>query len=228
MRYIFMHIGSDDQQPFMLVKSIRTLNPEAEIIQCSDKKTPKIKGVNNVIRVNSKANNLMMARLELFSEVETKGKGGCFIDTDMLATKSIYGQDLSTDLVLCERSFGREAPFNHTYKNMDYSEYTGWSLGEVYPYLACFTYSQKDGFWDQCREALKCMNSKYHYWYGDQEALKTIGKPLIENGQAKTIPEARAACLPEYINGQDPPFFVHFKGEKRKPFMKILFEKICK
>jgi hypothetical protein len=227
MHFIFMHIGLETEQPSMLVQSIRKVMPDAKITQCTDKITNKIKGVTNIHRIHTKNDYPMSLRLELFAEIESK-EGGLFVDTDMLALRRIDYPDPATNLILCRRSFDRNAIFNATYLKMDFSEYKGWRLDDVYPYLACFTYSTKGDFWASCRQHLNELDIKFHRWYGDQEALRNIGSPLVDNGLAQTISEATAACLPEYTTLQNPPFFIHFKGPSRKLLMRKVFQKICK
>jgi hypothetical protein len=225
MHFVFMHIGQDTEQSHMLVQSIRRNMPEAHITQCSDKSTDKIKGVNRIFRTKISTKNLMTLRLECFAELETQS-GAYYIDTDMLSIRP--PPPACSELLLCERSFGRDSIFNHQFRNMDFSEYQGQTLGRVYPYLACFTYTKTNEFWQKCNEDLAKLDEKFHRWYGDQEAIRNVGAPLVSSGHAQTIPESIAACLPEHLNPHHPPFFVHFKGANRKPLMRQLFEKICR
>ena len=100
---------------------------------------------------------------------------------------------------------------------MDLSEYQDMTLGDVYPYLACFTVTTSSIFWQETFNILKLLDQKFHYWYGDQEALKIIKMKNIFNiGVAK---ESIFACLPEYIDKNNLPNIVHFKGVARKKLM---------
>jgi hypothetical protein len=106
---------------------------------------------------------------------------------------------------------------------MDLSEYKGKTIGEVYPFVACFTYAANYKFWEECYKILINLNKKFHYWYGDQEALRII------NDQKKFnigyLDESLICSPPEIIN-KNKVYSIHFKGLHRKKLMINLAEKI--
>lgn len=216
MNFIFLHVGLDIR-PYYLVKSIRKFFKNATIIQCTDLKTQKVEGVDEVIRHDGDTSNLMMFRLEAFALINIK-KQSVFLDTDMLVLKEFnLNNYFESDAVLCKRSFGLDSVINISFKGMDLSEYENQTLGDVYPYLACFTLVQSSEFWKEAHNILKLLDNKFHFWYGDQEALKKIA--ISTKFKISTVEESIFACLPEKINHNFPPSLIHFKGPSRKSLM---------
>ena len=216
MDFIFLHIGLDIR-PYFLVKSIRKFFKGTTIIQCTDLKTQKIEGVDEVLRHDGDASNLMTFRLEAFSLIDIK-KQSVFLDTDMLVLKEFNLDNyFESDAVLCKRSFGLDSVINTSFRGMDLSEYKNHTFGAVYPYLACFTLVQSKEFWKEADNILKLLDSKFHFWYGDQEALRKIA--VSNKFKISTVEEAIFACLPEEINHNFLPNLIHFKGPSRKSLM---------
>jgi len=216
MDFIFLHVGSDIR-PYFLVKSIRKFFKEVTIIQCTDLTTQKVEGVDEVIRHGGDISNLMTFRLEAFSLIDTK-KQSVFLDTDMLVLKEFNLDNyFESDAALCKRSFGLDSVINTSFRGMDLSEYKNHTLGAVYPYLACFTLVQSKEFWKEADAILKLLDKKFHFWYGDQEALKKIA--ASNKFKISTVEEAIFACLPEEINHSLLPNLIHFKGPSRKSLM---------
>jgi len=72
-------------------------------------------------------------------------------------------------------------------------------------------------------ERLLALDDKFHYWYGDQEAIKQIASRSDTKNFAY-LPEAQFGCLPEYANKiERKPLILHFKGA-RKGGMKQAFD----
>jgi len=216
MDFIFLHVGSDIR-PYFLVKSIRKFFKNAKIIQCSDPLTKQVDGVDEVLRHDGDISNLMTFRLEAFSLIDTK-KQSVFLDTDMLVLKEFNLDNyFESDAALCKRSFGLDSVINTSFRGMDLSEYKNQTLGTVYPYLACFTAVRSKEFWKEANNILSLLDNKFHYWYGDQEALKKIA--ASNKFKISTVEEAIFACLPEEINHSLLPNLIHFKGPSRKSLM---------
>jgi len=216
MDFIFLHVGSDIR-PYFLVKSIRKFFKNAKIIQCSDPLTKQVDGVDEVLRHDGDISNLMTFRLEAFSLIDTK-KQSVFLDTDMLVLKEFNLDNyFESDAALCKRSFGLDSVINTSFRGMDLSEYKNQTLGTVYPYLACFILVQSKEFWKEADTILKLLDNKFHFWYGDQEALKKIA--ASNKFKISTVEEAIFACLPEEINHSLLPNLIHFKGPSRKSLM---------
>ncbi|MBK6743684.1 MAG: hypothetical protein IPG66_12200 [Hydrogenophilales bacterium] len=217
MNFVFLHVG-EDSRPQLLVNSIRRHFPSACIIQCTDHITKAISGVDLVNRYNGDIGNLMTFRLAVFAGLEIEGVS-VYLDTDMLVLRSFQPADLlgKHDILLCERVFSRDAALNTSFKGMDLSEYQDKSLGDVYPILACFTITKSNEFWKECAAELKRLPTKFHYWYGDQEAMRNVAS--CRNYDLAYVPESMVACLPEFLPSYPQALLAHFKGPSRKNLM---------
>jgi hypothetical protein len=107
---------------------------------------------------------------------------------------------------------------------MDLSEYKNKTLGEVYPFIACFTYASNYKFWEECYNILINLNKKFHYWYGDQEALRIVDSQKKFN--TGYLNENLICSTPEMLSKPSEVYSIHFKGPNRKKLMPIFAEKI--
>lgn len=217
--FVFLHVGPASGFPTLLVRSIRAIQPEAEIIQCTDATTSAIEGVNSVVRHAGDTSNLMTFRLQSFATLN-HAKPALYLDTDMLCVSRIdpVAELGEFDVAVCRRDFNRASPFNTGFAGLDLSEYTNMTLDDVYPYVACATVARNGTFWSECLDNLRTLAPKFHYWYGDQEAIRNV----IRSGRfnAKLLPESLYGCLPEAQKSDTtPPRLLHFKGAHRKPLM---------
>jgi hypothetical protein len=221
--FVFFHIG-DTFHPTLLTKSIKKFNPDSKIFYITDKKNKNIEGVTNTIRIDCNSDDLMTSRLLGFSELKLNTPA-IYIDSDVLITKNIPNKLFNqNEVYLCKRSFMIDSIINTSFKNMDLSEYKNKTLGEVYPFIACFTYATNYKFWEECYNILINLNKKFHYWYGDQEALRII------NDQKKFnigyLNENLICSTPEMLNDTSKVYSIHFKGPDRKKLMSTFAEKI--
>ena len=221
--FVFFHIG-DTFHPTLLTKSIKKFNPDSKIFYITDKKNKNIEGVTNTIRIDCNSDDLMTSRLLGFSELKLNTPA-IYIDSDVLITKNIPNELFNqNEVYLCKRSFMIDSIINTSFKNMDLSEYKNKTLGEVYPFIACFTYATNYKFWEECYNILINLNKKFHYWYGDQEALRII------NDQKKFnigyLNENLICSTPEMLNNTSKVYSIHFKGPDRKKLMSTFAEKI--
>ena len=220
--FVFFHIGDDTLYPTLLTKSIKKFNPDSKIFYITDKKTKNIEGVTNKFRIECDAKNLMISRFLGFFQLKLNSPA-IYIDTDVLVTNKIPNELFDqNDVYLCKRS-AMGGIINTTFKDLDLNEYKGKTMGEIYPFLSCFTYASNYKFWEECYKILINLNKKFHYWYGDQEALRII------NDQKKFnigyLDESLICSPPEIIN-KNKVYSIHFKGLYRKKLMINLAEKI--
>lgn len=223
-RFVFLHVGKDPNTELM-VSSILLTNPDAQIIQCSDGQTEGIRGVSQVFRLGSDVSNLMTYRLESFAKLNLQSPA-IYLDTDMLILRAIDVIDFlgDSDAVCCKRTFGLDTVMNTTFKGMDLSEYADKTLGETYPIVACFTITRGSGFWEECLQNLLTLDKKFHYWYGDQEAMRNIAQ--TKEPRMRYLPESLVACLPEFAHENNSAVALHFKGPHRKAWMKQAFDQL--
>lgn len=217
--FVFLHVGADVGAPTLLVQSIRALHADAEVIQCSDRLSPEIEGVDTVRRFDGDTTNLMTFRLQCFAGLE-RHLPALYVDTDMLCARPLNPAAIlgSHDVGVCKREFDGGDLLNTRFKGMDLCEYEGKTLGDVYPYIACATVTAGSAFWRECMANLTGLHPKFHFWYGDQEAIRNV----VNGGRFNTIalPESVYGCLPERQgSGPKAPRLLHFKGAARKPMM---------
>jgi hypothetical protein len=118
------------------------------------------------------------------------------------------------DILMCRRSFSKDAIFNPYQRGLDFSEYTGKTLDDVYPILACTTVTKDSSLWARMTVMLRMfISEKFHIWYGDQEVLKYFSST---SGEIGYIDEHDYACLPEYADSHPNAKIIHYKGD-RKP-----------
>ena len=221
--FVFFNVG-DTLCPTLLTKSIKKFNPDSKIFYITDKKSKNIEGVTNTIRIDCNAKHLMTSRLLGFFQLKLNSPA-IYIDSDVLVTSNIPDELFNqNEIYLCKRSFMIDTKINTSFKDMDLSEYKGKTFGKIYPFVACFTYAANYKFWEECYKILLNLNPKFHYWYGDQEALRII------NDQKKFnigyLNESLVCSMPESLNKTSKVYSIHFKGAFRKKNMPIFAEKI--
>jgi hypothetical protein len=217
MKFVFLHVG-DDIRPKLLVKSIRKISPDAEIIQCTNSIEYKVPGIDRLFVEDGDISNLMTYRLQVFSNLRLDSPA-IYLDTDILLIRKPNIKNMLEDkeIAVCRRSFSNEAPINTSFRGMNLSEYDGKTLGQVYPYLASFNITRTHRFWDECKNYLSTIDKKFHYWYGDQEAIRDVLKK--EKYSFRDLSESTVSCLPEYLSTYTNPIAIHFKGRARKELM---------
>jgi hypothetical protein len=224
--FVFFHVGDDISHPAMLVESILHSNSGSKVIQCTDHISPVVPGVGAVKRLCGDISKLMVFRLKAFSELALT-EPAIYLDTDMLVLKKIEIKTLIKDksALMCERFFHRSAMFNIDFKGLGLVEYQGKTIGDIYPIVACATISKSYVYWSDLTEILAGIDEKFHYWYGDQEAMRLWTK-RAHSSSFGFLSEAIYACLPEEKNFANNAKILHFKGAARKPLMRELYKRI--
>ena len=216
-RFVFLHIGQNDF-PKYLVASIREHMPAAEIIQCSDDRAQEISGIDRLFRLKDYDGKLMTFRLRAFAELELL-KEAIYLDTDILLLRSFNTRELipESTVGLCRRHFYRNDLMNMQFGNLLFTEFKSKTVDDVFPYIASFTITPDYSFWRKASECLLNLEARYHYWFGDQEAIKRLrAEELIAFSD---VSEAVVSCLPEFLSKVANPLAVHFKGAYRKKLM---------
>lgn len=221
--YAFFFVGDDISQPQMLVDSIRWVDSKAEIVHCTDAGTPKISGVSRRVDVDGDRRRLMTYRLRAFRESGIH-RPAIYIDTDMLCIRPIDAAALCREhpIRFCTRQFSVDAGFNGRFGGMDFMEYDGQPLGQVYPFVACATVAPDSGVWTSLERELSSIDTKFSFWYGDQEAMRRFAE---RNGirPAHGLPETVFGCLPEQSAYRHAASLIHFKGPARKGLMREFY-----
>ncbi len=218
-----MHVETEQKSTHtsLFVDSIRRVDPDAEIIQCSDRLTPAIPNIDRLFSTECDKSFLMTARLEMFSALNLS-KPAIYLDTDMLVLKPVPVGSMILDKIalICRREFNLSGVFRgRPGLGMEFMEYDKQPLGQVFPFVACATVTRNFLFWELCLKRLKLSARKYWRWYGDQLAIREVFS-LLPRQSIGFLPESMFGCLPEHVSElSQMPFIVHFKGDKRKPMM---------
>ena len=217
LNFVFFHIG-DITEPQLLTLSIKKFNPDSKIYFITDLVTKDIEGVTETVRFDLDNENLMTSRLEAFSKLGLN-KPAIYIDTDVLVVRPIPKELFKEkEVFLCNRTFIRDTFFPTSYKNIDFSEYKGKTFGKVYPFIACFTYCKNYEFWSECYKTLLNLDKKFHFWFGDQEALRIVNEKKLFN--IGLLDEKIVCTLPEYSRPGDGSYSIHFKGSRKSLMLK--------
>ena len=227
--FVFFHVGDDFTYPKMLCESIKKTNPNANIIQLTDKKTPILSEyVNRFVRVDGKKENLMFLRSKAYQAYEIE-KPTLFLDTDMLVVKKIEEDDIfkDKDLVLCEREFQRDLVgdgLNNYLLQNNLSEYINQTLYEIFPILGCFIAARESKLLKVAHKIYANYANDKKRWNGDQFALKEIFHNNKED--IDLISENKIAYPILRDDNWEDTFIIHFKGKRLKNQIKPFFEKI--
>jgi hypothetical protein len=213
--FVFFHVGDDVTLPQQMVNSIREQMPNADIIMCTDENTPIPDEVDSVHVGKYDRSKIMLSRLNAFA-VLGLNIPAMYVDSDMVFLKPVDPKEMlgDKDILMCRRSFSKDAIFNPYQRGLDFSEYTGKTLDDVYPILACTTVTKDSSLWARMTVMLRMfISEKFHIWYGDQEVLKYFSST---SGEIGYIDEHDYACLPEYADSHPNAKIIHYKGD-RKP-----------
>jgi len=165
----------------ILVKSIKKNNSNCRIIQVSTKKDRGVIGVNEKLIFDFKLATLMLNRLESQIIIVKKYGPTVFLDSDMLVNKDLSGVFKllkKNDLIFTTRK--NNFYLNDTFFNSEHGipikfpEFTNKTINEVMPYNAGFIGASNISALEKLLHICSKLSSKFHYWYGDQIALKKI------------------------------------------------------
>jgi hypothetical protein len=215
LNFVIFHVGNIEQ-PQLLVNSIRKFNPNSKIFFITSKTNRGLENVTKILRIKCNPKNLMTSRLKGYQELALN-EPAIYLDSDVLVVRP-FSDKLFTehDIYLCKRSYGVDLFIDTSFNNMNLVEYENKTFGEIYPYLACFTYTSNYSFWSECLSILLSLEKKFHIWYGDQEALRIISERKANIGY---LHEKIICNLPEYSKLGDGSYSIHFKGPDRKHLM---------
>ena len=166
----FLWVGENTDIPRRLVESIRlVMGDSIDVIQLTDRKTPKVPGVSRVQRSNL-SSFIMVARLQAYSQVKTSEESIFFCDADSLFISPLELNFQDTNILLSKRNI--DGLINDRYPEF-YPEFTGKRLAEVMPFLfgAIATRGDQSDFFDSLLNICTKLPLRFHRWYGDQYAL---------------------------------------------------------
>lgn len=211
------HVGTQDPVVREHVNSIRRQYPASRIVYITDSTSvpPETTAIDSVSRYEFKSSSIMHSRLFAYAAEPIIGPT-FFLDTDILVNKPLpikLFSALSGSTAVCRREYNNDAPFNSRFRGIDFSRFEGMSVGNVFPYLACCTYSESSDIWHRCLQTMENLDECFYQWYGDQEALKLVQEELARASQPfKELPESLFAALPTDPNSPQA-YFIHYKGQ---------------
>ena len=172
----FVSIGDESHNcADLLVKSIKKTNSNCRIIQISNKEDRNISDIDEKIIFDFKSAIFMLNRLESQIVVLEKFGPTIFLDTDMLVNKdlgAIFDRLLNNDIVFTQRK--NNFYINDTFQNIKFPEFTNKKINEVMPYNAGFIGVSNISISKKLLQLCLELPARFHYWYGDQVALKKI------------------------------------------------------
>jgi hypothetical protein len=197
-----LHVGEDTTLPAMMVASVLKAMPDANIIQMTDSITPRIKGVNEVLRRAYDGVNLMTYRLEHLAALDGEW---ITLDTDVLVMKDLRTVfDKNFDVALTRRYGSILSP-------------DGQDIVESMPYNTGVMFSRNKQFWENAYKTLLGMPESAHRWWGDQLSVR-----LAAEGNRFNVLELNCDTYnytPKDDKDRKDVFVYHFKGN-RKEWMK--------
>jgi hypothetical protein len=216
----------DDQNFHYFVSSIKKYHPESKILQCTDLETPKITGVDEVFRIDVNQNKIMEARMLSYSKLNIS-EPSVYLDTDMLILRKLPYNLLhdKAEVILLSRSFNKDKFVPEKFRGQIYKKHNNGTLGEIYPFIGCFTISKSNDFWKTCYEMYKKLDVNYKFWFGDQKILKQIVE--TKKFDIAFLQESDFACPPSFISNNKTPFILHFKGKVSKKLIKKYYDYIA-
>ena len=172
----FVSIGDESHNcADLLVKSIKKTNSNCRIIQISNKEDRNISDIDEKIIFDFKSATFMFNRLESQIAVLEKFGPTIFLDNDMLVNKdlgAIFDRLLNNDIVFTQRK--SNFYINDTFQNIKFPEFTNKTINEVMPYNAGFIGVSNISISKKLLQLCLELPARFHYWYGDQVALKKI------------------------------------------------------
>jgi hypothetical protein len=219
--FAFFHVGDDISQPQKMVKSLLRHNPDAFITMYTDKTTPDVMGITRRVESDVNRDELCYHRVKAYAETYASSiLPAMYLDTDMLVQDKIVVKDLlepHRDVAFLRREFHRDAIFNVDQRGINFSEYEGKTIDEVYPYICCTVVAKNPQVWKNLLAIYDTLDPKFRRWYGDQEALRIYAEKYPE--RVSEMNEAVYGCLPEHKT--DDVKIMHFKGEARKKLFEV-------
>lgn len=221
---VFFWVGEKTEIPQILVNSIRlVMGDEINVVQLTNNSTNEIKGVNEVKRFNL-SNQIMIARLEAYSQYVPKTDNTFFCDADCIFINKLrLPENNSKKIFLSPRQ--KDFNINHTYPE-HYEEFVGKTVNQVMPFLFCAiaTKDNQQFFFETLLETCKKLPERFHRWYGDQYALFLESKDKLDNFKLLEpniyLHEIKKSLTPSYLEKSynEGIQMFHFKGPHSKIF----------
>jgi len=226
---VFYWSGENVEIPSILVKSVLISNEGLKIIQVTDKKTDKIKGANEVIRIDN-SDSIIMDRMKGWSLINTKNNQTLFIDADTIFLKKIDFTKFQKGNYLYKRTTSQM--FNSKYETL-YPELANKETKDTMPFLGGIVIIiDEDNFFKELKTLSQNLNPNLQKWFGDQYLLKNIYEKkhkffnLIDENFIKVV-EVDKSSKKINLNLSKLNTAITFKGSSKK-YMEFVFNEMLK
>lgn len=229
-RIVLFWVGEDIEIPQMLVRSIRAAyRDEIEIVQLSDKATPKVSGVS-IYRRLKLSSRIMVARLEAYAGFSVK-EPTLYLDADMLVLKRFELPVIAQNEIGVTRRHPSDAGLINWRYPIDFPEFEGKTFMDEMPYIYSFVYANSELIFVRQLNALLKMPKRFQQWYGDQVTLKREldgDRFLIRDLDTAIFNRTvRPAIEFREIKALSPEVcIVHFKGQQSKAEMSLSIDNL--
>lgn len=197
----FLLVGEQDYAATM-VRALKDVH-QCPVIQMSDLKTPKVPGVDEVVRIPFKV-PLMLYRFKHLAHLPHDEM--LIVDTDVIAKAPI-------DDVWAHRF---DVGLTHREPGELYDG-DGDDLSSEMPFNTGVMFSRTNQFWADCYQWLSSQSAAKQRWYGDQLGVAE----MVSRGTYEVLglPCKEFNWAPSSINDGSNARFYHFKGAIRKKWI---------
>jgi hypothetical protein len=204
----FLLVG---EQPYAvsMVAALKEVH-ECPVIQMSDLNTPKVEGVDEIVRIPFKV-PLMLYRFKHLANFDHNDM--LIVDTDVIAKRPIDDVwRVHFDVALTIREQGE-------LYNGD-----GADIGGIMPFNTGVMLSRSQAFWRDCYTWLAKQSEEKQKWYGDQEAVAVVAgrKPY----EVLILPCSKYNWAPTHSTDNSDAYFWHYKGAIRKKWIPLNYSSV--
>lgn len=213
MDVCFLHIGEDLGLPAIMVASVRKVLGAVRIVQFTDGETPKVPGVNDVIRKSFEERLLMTFRLEHMADFDHQE--AIFLDTDIVVMhdiRCVFERDFDVALTRREGTIPFLSPGAYA------KYFPSGNVVDYMPYNSGVIFSTANDYWAKCLEVCRNLPTDLQIWFGDQIAIKAVA----DSGDYVVADLSCDEFNYSPVSAEDRPenaHILHFKG-RRKEWMR--------
>ena len=230
---VIFWVNKESSIPQLFVNSIRDLmSNNIDIIILTDKKTPEIKGVNNIFRYDL-SEYIMLARLESYRNFKHSYERILYADADSLMISPIVFPKNNKNIYLTLRKY--DGIINHKFPE-NYPEFKNKKMSEMMPFLfgAIITFDDQSNLFQTLLDICEELPERFKKWYGDQVSLcKAVQNNKIIAGlmdQDIYLKVSRDKLTHLEIENfiKYGTFIVTFKGKRSKDHLESSYSEIRK
>jgi len=180
-----------------MVQNIKEFMPDQEILMLTDDKTPIVKGVNGVLRIE-RTMQLMTWRLKCHQLAHSMADEIVFVEPDVRFQANIMDDfDRSVDVAVTTRE--KEVTLDNKRIN------TPFTLG--------MTFSRSAEFWREAKLYCQTLTAEDQDWFGDMLSIAHV----IDGGKFN-VAKMDGAIYNHVVNDPDLPTnakVLHYKGKRK-------------